>query len=56
MIEQILKSYNILKLEKEFTDKISWTLIMDAREALNALSEITDKTSGRVNFKLDDDI
>ncbi len=55
LIEQILKSYNILSLDKEFAANISWQLKMDAREAPLALSEITNKTSGRVNFELDDD-
>lgn len=52
LIEQILKSYNILELNKEFTADISWYLRMDNREAPLAISEITDKTSGRVNFEI----
>lgn len=51
LIEQVLKSYNVLSLEKEFTAHIQWTLKMDKREAPLAISEITDKTSGRVNFE-----
>ncbi len=55
LIEQILKSYNILSMDKKFTEKIAWNLRMDAREAPLAISEITDKTSGRVNFQVDED-
>ncbi len=53
VIEQILKSYNILDMKKEFTADIQWHLKMDRREAPLAISEITDKTSGRVNFEID---
>ena len=49
-IEQILLGYNILNIQKEFSDKITWTIIMDEREVPLVLSEITDKTSGRVKF------
>lgn len=52
VIEQILKSYNILDINKEFTADIHWQLKMDKREAPLAISEITDKTSGRVNFEI----
>ncbi len=55
LIERILKSYNILHINKEFTVDIHWTLIMDGREAPRAISEITDMTSGRVTFKTEDD-
>lgn len=54
MIEQILKSYNILDLKKVFAANISWQLKMDVREAPLAISEITDKTSGRVIFEKDE--
>jgi uncharacterized YigZ family protein len=53
IIEQILKNYNILDLNKDFTADIHWRLKMDRREAPLAISEITDKTSGRVNFEID---
>lgn len=51
IIEKVLESYNILELDKQFTDVVSWTVKMDQREAPLAISEITDKTSGRVIFK-----
>lgn len=52
IIEQILKPYNILHMDKEFAEKITWKLRMDEREAPLAISEITDKTSGRVKFEI----
>lgn len=52
VIEQVLDGYNILELDKQFTEAVSWTIKMDQREAPLAISEITDKTSGRVMFKM----
>lgn len=54
LIEQILKSYNILSLDKTFAADVQWVLKMDVREAPLAISEIIDKTSGRVNFEMDE--
>jgi len=52
LIEQILSSYNIVELDKQYTENVSWNITMDEREAPLAISEITDKTSGRVMFKM----
>lgn len=54
LIEQTLKSYNILKLDKVFEADVQWVLKMDMREAPLAILEITDKTSGRVIFEMDE--
>lgn len=56
IIEKILKGYNVLELDKEFTDKVSWQLTMDEREAPLAISEIIDKTSGRVKFEMAEEL
>lgn len=56
MIEQILKSYRVLDLKKEFNQQVNWEIRMDGREAPLAISEITDKTSGRVIFHLPVDL
>lgn len=56
LIEQILGDYNVLEMDKEFTDKVSWQLKMDEREAPLAISEIIDKTSGRVKFEMAEDL
>ncbi|MDG1996320.1 MAG: YigZ family protein [Emcibacteraceae bacterium] len=52
LIEQILTSYNILEMNKEFAADVTWTLKMDLREAPLAIAEILDKTSGRVQFHI----
>lgn len=54
VIEQTLKSYNVLELDKVFEADVQWVLKMDVREAPLAISEITDRTSGRVNFEMDE--
>lgn len=55
-IEQILIGYNILNIEKEFSDKIAWKITADVREAPLVVSEIIDKTSGRVKFKIPEEL
>lgn len=50
LIEKLLEEYNVLTLGKQYGAQIDWTLKMDEREAPRAIAEITDKTSGRVNF------
>lgn len=52
LIDHILKGYNILALDKEYTQHVNWKIKMDLRSAPLAISEILDKTSGRVQFKL----
>lgn len=56
LIEQILASYNILTLDKQYSEKVSWTIKMDQREAPLAISEIIDKTSGRVKFNMPEEL
>ena len=51
-IENVLDGYNVLNLEKQFSDTVSWTVLMDIREASRAIIEITNKTSGNVLFKI----
>jgi len=52
VIENVLDGYNVLNLEKQFSDTVSWTVLMDIREASRAIIEITNKTSGNVLFKI----
>ncbi|MBT5073788.1 MAG: YigZ family protein [Kordiimonadaceae bacterium] len=56
VIDHILKDYNILSLDKEYGEHVSWKIKMDEREAPLAISEILDKTSGRVQFTLPEEI
>lgn len=56
VIEKTLEGYNILELDKQFTEAVTWTIKMDQREAPLAIAEITDKTSGRVIFKMPKDL
>lgn len=51
-IEKVLDGYNVLNLEKEFSDIVSWKFLMDIRQANLAILEITDKTNGNVLFKI----
>jgi uncharacterized YigZ family protein len=55
IIEQILISYNVLEMNKEFAADVCWTLKMDEREAPLAIAEILDKTSGRVIFEMQEE-
>ena len=55
LIEKLLEDYNILSLNKDYGAGVEWTLKMDQREAQKAIAEITDKTSGRVNFEMEEE-
>ncbi|MCC3860067.1 YigZ family protein [Pseudemcibacter aquimaris] len=55
LIDKLLENYNIIERDVQFTDKISWDLKMDAREAPLAIAEIFDKTSGRIQFEVLED-
>ena len=56
LIDHILKGYKILTVDKEYAGQVSWKIKMDLREAPLAISEILDKTSGRVQFRLPEEI
>lgn len=51
LIDHILSRYNILAVDKQYTENVSWNIKMDIQSAPLAISEILDKTSGRVKFK-----
>lgn len=52
VIEMIFENYNIINVEKTFTADVSWEIRMDIREAPLVISQILDKTSGRVIFNI----
>jgi uncharacterized YigZ family protein len=52
IIEQVLKSYKILNIEKSYEENVYWNIKVDARQAEKVIAEITDRTGGRVNFHL----
>ncbi len=56
IIEQILSLYMVLDTKKDFTGQVSWKVKIDSREAPLAISEILDKTSGRVQFRNQDEL
>ena len=56
IIEQIFSSYKILDIKKDFSNQVNWKVKIDRREAPLAISEILDKTSGRVQFKNQDEL
>ena len=54
LIENILASYQVLDIQKQFTAQIQWQIKIDTREVKFALAEIFEKTNARVEFKLKD--
>jgi len=48
----ILENYNIIDVKKTFEGEVSWVIKMDIREVPLVISEIIDKTSGRVIFTI----
>ena len=54
LIENILSSYNVFDIEKIYQADVAWKIIIDQRDAPLVISEILDKTSGRIKFNCPD--
>lgn len=56
LIEKILKSYNVIDIQKKFESDVSWSIKLDERELPLVISDILEHTSGRVRFKNPDEL
>lgn len=52
IIEQVLQTYTIVDMDKQFDDKVRWQVKMDARHADEAIKLITERTSANAVFEV----
>jgi putative IMPACT (imprinted ancient) family translation regulator len=52
-IEQLLKSqYQVLKIDKQFAENITWHITIDSRQAEQAITDVHELTHGAVELKM----
>ena len=52
-IEQLLKNqYQVLNIEKQFAENITWQIEIDSRQAEQAIADIHELTHGEVSLKV----
>ncbi|NRA88929.1 MAG: YigZ family protein [Rhizobiales bacterium] len=54
IIEQILEAYEIMYIDKQYSDKVIWSVKMDARKVKDAIKQIIDRTSANAIFEIED--